>query len=367
MKVAWCVLIVALWVAIAWPPPSRAHAEDGPTAVTKHVVLAQASPDEPLDPFLARKLFLEARALLDRDKPQSACELFEESQRLAPTLATLLNLGLCHRRAGRLVTAHDYFRQAEKMATLKGDAERGDEAHDAAAALAAERATLTLRISSADGTVLDVRIDDVPQPREVWERPMFIDAGEHRISVQKGSDRPWQGSVSVVDGSKHMVVIPELQPRSAHETPAPPSAPPPPPSPSIRAEPIAVGPAPLTDADPGLGTGRVVALSLGGAGIAALGASLFFTLTAKSQHDDAKDSCKQPDDVCRPEELEERASAIDKADVATVLVISGGAAVAGGLVLWILSAPETDRAKAVAPVSVRASPTAVMAEWRGTL
>src|SRR5262245_48244210 len=142
-------------------------------------VVREPSPEtaDPASPetLSADKLFLEGRALIRQGKPQDACPMLERSHRLQPTLATLLNLGLCHRYSGHLATPHEYYRQAEVKATLENDSKRRDFAHEEAAALSTQRASLTLRISGNQDATLAVRIDDVVQPREVWERPMFID------------------------------------------------------------------------------------------------------------------------------------------------------------------------------------------------
>jgi Tfp pilus assembly protein PilF len=94
-------------------------------------------------------LFLQGRKLINEGQPAEACIALERSQKLVPTIGTLLNLGMCHSYAGHLATAHDYYRQAEVLATLQRDARRREHAHNEAAALAARRASLTLRIPAA--------------------------------------------------------------------------------------------------------------------------------------------------------------------------------------------------------------------------
>src|SRR4051794_28883968 len=65
------------------------------------------SDGETFEAITARKLFLEGRALLERQQFAPACERLERSHKLVPTLGTLLNLGLCHSFSGHLATAHE--------------------------------------------------------------------------------------------------------------------------------------------------------------------------------------------------------------------------------------------------------------------
>jgi tetratricopeptide (TPR) repeat protein len=357
------MLLVALWL------PCRSLAQDAHTAAAPSgAALENAGADAAADDGLnARKLFLEGRALLERGQAQAACQLLERSHQLAPTLGTLLNLGLCHRYSGRLATAHDYYRRAEVMATLAGDTERREFAHNEAAAIAAQRATLTLRVSGDPAVALDVRLDDVSEPREVWERPMFIDAGEHRISVQApdAPDQPgWQGVVTVVDGGRHLLVIPDLRPQSAEANAAPEMA-----APlsvralATRAEPAAAAAEPKTDS--GLNAGRVVALSLAGAGLAALGVGLAYGVAAHSSYSKSVSLCQPDTDVCTSRGVGLRDDAQADASVATALSVAGGAALLSGIVVWFLaqpSAPEREK-----PLALAVSPSSVTAEWRCSL
>jgi hypothetical protein len=317
---------------------------------------AQAPADPPpaeqsTDALIATKLFLEGRALLNQNKPQEACPLLERSHQIAPSLATLLNLALCHEYNGRLATAHEYYRRAETMATLAGDPKRQEFAHDAAAALAARRASLVLQFSGKTQLKGEVKIDDVPQPQEVWSEPMFLDAGEHQVAVRATGYGPWRGSVVLQDGGKHVLVIPELQPRKAA---LPPSAAPPQPGRAVAKAP----------ADPGPNTARIVAYSVGGAGIAALGVSAIFAVMARSKYDDSKPDCRS-NDICNGRGVRLRDAALADASVSTVLAIAGGTVLVGGLVTWLLAAPGTRTESR--QLSILAGRDVIGAQWRTAL
>ena len=332
----------------------------------------EAAPDDPddsVEAITARKLFLEGRALLDHNQPRAACDKLERSHKLVPTLAALLNLGLCHSYSGHLATAHDYYRQAEVLATLQKDTRRREFAHDEAAALAPRRATLTLRITGNTGDALDVRIDDIVKPREVWELPMFIDAGEHRIRVQAAGLQSWEGNVSVTDGNQHVVVIPELVSRAEVVSK--------PPDESVRAAEAPVAPEldsrtsqwigapanPHTDQTSSLSPSRIAALSVAGAGVVALGLGLAFTLSARATYDESEAHCRS-NDRCTPTGVELREDAHDAATRATVFAISGAVALGAGAVWWFVAGPE--RPGAEAPLGLVPGPDSLAARWSGS-
>jgi hypothetical protein len=289
-----------------------------------------------VDSVTAARLFLEGRALLEQGQPRAACELLERSKRLTTTLGVLLNLGLCHRFSGRLATAHDYYRQAEIMATLENDQQRLEVAHEEAAALSAQRATLTLRISGSPDTPLEVWVDDVSLAREEWEKPRYMDAGDHRISVRSNSHESWQGTMIIVDGKQHVFVIPEFWTKAAGAPPAPEATAPADVARAATAELVRVPSTRTQAAEPStLGTGSILGLAIAGAGLAALGVSAAYSISAKNDFDQSSGSCRN--DICDAEGRRLRDDAFDDATRATVLGISGGVALAGGLALWLLS------------------------------
>jgi hypothetical protein len=350
---------------------SRRSLAQEPGSTSNHTE-SPAAPDpdqtnESVEVIEARRLFLEGRELLNQGHPREACTPLERSQKLAPAIGTLLNLGMCHSYAGHLATAHEYYRQAEVLATLQQDTRRREHAHDAAAALAPRRATLTLRIPTAPDAKLEVRVDEIVQPREIWSNPMYIDAGDHRIVVQSPDKQSWQGIVTVVDGNKHVIEIPELQSTPATSIDAAHSelvSPQGKPETVISADSI-LNRDQVPPDDAGLGTTRLVALGVGGAGIAALGASLIYTIAARSTYDDSSRSCRS-NDVCGKEGIRLRDDARADAGRATVFGIAGGAALVGGVLLWFLAQPPAEKPRATT-LTMNAGAGSVSAEFTSVL
>jgi hypothetical protein len=275
-----------------------------------------------------------------------------------PAIGTLLNLGLCHRELDNVVTAHDYYRRAEVLATLSGDNKRQEAAHYEAAQLAPHRATLWLRIPSAEAGELEVRIDDIPQPHEVWSKPMFIDAGDHTVSIRAPEHEPFQRHVHIENGVRQELVVPDLQRQ--------PSAP------LVAAEPA---PHPSTMVSPEVlalhqsrqrqqaewGGMRIASFGVGGAGIVSIGVGLLFGQLAKNANDDSAAHCNK---TCTDQGVLLRDTAFDHATRSTVLSIAGGVALASGVALWLLApAPDVAPGPTLALVLSR---DALGPELRGT-
>jgi tetratricopeptide (TPR) repeat protein len=82
----------------------------------------RAAPDEAT--ARANALFAQAKRLLSTGEVAAACARFEESHRLAPRAGTLLNLGLCHERQGKLEDARRELAEALAAAQRDGRTDR---------------------------------------------------------------------------------------------------------------------------------------------------------------------------------------------------------------------------------------------------
>ncbi|HET6333303.1 MAG TPA: tetratricopeptide repeat protein [Polyangiales bacterium] len=368
-------LIVTVLTMLGSPAVSFAQESEPPIRDDDNPLPPSGSDsEESIDVIEARKLFLEGRELLEKRQLSAACDALERSQKLVPTIGTLLNLGMCHSTAGHFATAHDFYRKAEVLATLQRDPRRREFAHNEAATLAPKRATLTLRITANPDADVDVRVDDVRQPREVWSNPMYMDGGDHWISVEYKNSADaadvdkWVMPITIIDGNKHVLVAPEFHPeggKEARKAPEHEHAEAPAAAASIDyAVPSAGAATAREDVSPetGLSSTRIVALSVGGAGVAALGASLVFAIMARNAYDESEPDFCGKNNRCSPEGLRLRDDAFADATSSTVFGIVGGAALVGGVVLWFLSAP-TSRPSSLEAFKLSASSRAMTAQF----
>jgi serine/threonine-protein kinase len=85
-------------------------------------------------------------------------------------------------------------------------------------------------------------------------------------------------------------------------------------------------------------TRRLVGLGISAVGVVVVGYASIATLGARSDYHQAlTDHCRGETDMCNAEGLTRTHAALDTAHTQTIVAIVGGAAIAGGLVLYILA------------------------------
>src|SRR5689334_15756470 len=85
-------------------------------------------------------------------KYAEACSAFEQSQKLEPAIATLLNLAGCREKVGQIATAWGLFLDAERQTRGASDAanqQLHDVARDKAAKLEPRVSKLTINVPKA--------------------------------------------------------------------------------------------------------------------------------------------------------------------------------------------------------------------------
>ncbi|HMG23632.1 MAG TPA: hypothetical protein VK607_19995 [Kofleriaceae bacterium] len=282
----------------------------------------------------AEALFRDGRGLIKSGKLAPGCDKLAASERLETSIGTLLNLGDCREKLGKLASAWAAFRKAEAMARRAGgDDKRQAEAVRRAALLEPRLANLVISVPNrVDGLI--VRRDNEPVDEAVWNTPLPVDPGSYAIAAEAPGRSPWRTTIEIAAGaSRRVVVIPNL-PRAA---PAPPTdlvaaAPWPPPRPEMVQRTRAPAPRSTWTATRGVSAAFAVA------GAGAAGAGIYFGLRARNFSDSADQRC--PGAVCDdPEGLRLNDDAQTAAWRANVLYIAGGAALATAAVLWFVGAP----------------------------
>src|SRR5689334_12967515 len=104
----------------------------------------------------AEALFRDGRALIRRGKLAPGCDKLAASERLETSVGTLLNLGDCREKLGKLASAWAAFRKAEAMARRAGsDDKRQAEAERRARQLEPKLSNLEIRVAQRnDGLVV---------------------------------------------------------------------------------------------------------------------------------------------------------------------------------------------------------------------
>ncbi|MGZ5969375.1 MAG: hypothetical protein ACXWP4_16995 [Polyangiales bacterium] len=258
--------------------------------------LAQADESE------ADRLFREGQESMAAKDYPAACAKFAASLRLQAGIGTRLWLADCYEKGGRLASAWHVFRDAAASAIEANDT-RAEVASSRAAALEPKLARIVLHLGPR--APLEIRVDGVKLPASQWSAPIFVDKGRHELhvvatateSVDRVVDVDAEGKVYDVD------LVPETKP---------------PPAPTQQ--PSRLWP--------------TVGWSLVAASAASIGVGAYLGLHAKSKYDDAADHCPSS---CDDAGYDQRKSAFHFATGSTIAFVAGGAFLAAGITVLVVS------------------------------
>jgi tetratricopeptide (TPR) repeat protein len=289
---------------------------------------ARARADEP-QLSEAEALFQHGVELMKADQCAEAVPEFLKSNALDASAATLLNLGTCYARLGRKASAW----KAYQKAALAAQSESNDALRERATqALSILGPTLTkVQIVTPKGsTALALRLNGEALS-DYDGLPIPLDPGQSVIEAAAPGREPWRKTVTADDvGATLVIEVPDLRtadlppPRVASQPQPQPQPQPPPPKPE-RALDL-----------------RVPAAVTGGAGLVALAIGTAFGLGAQGTYSDSRSNCVG--NRCTQAGIDQRDSARSKAAASTVLFSVGIAAVATGVVMWLVS-PAAAQAK----------------------
>ncbi|WP_437806129.1 hypothetical protein [Sorangium sp. So ce1078] len=279
----------------------------------------------------------EAQALLASDRPDAACPKLEESERLRPSTETKLELARCHERTGRLARAWALYTEIDAAEAAGGDAKRGAEARERAAALAQQLPRLAIVVSDEVRTLpgLEVTLDGAAAREVGTARP--VEPGKHRVTATAPGRQAFSREVEVRQpGELVEVNVRALEPHAAAPAPAPPAAD------LERRPPLPYGQRP----DP---IHRDLMWVTGGLTLAGIALGSTFGGLAISTWDQvedrAKTACREPGrylDCAQPvPDMARRA--MSYATVSDFSFIAAGAALAGTAVLWLTLPPDGPR------------------------
>ncbi len=278
----------------------------------------------------ADDLFKRAKKLLAEHKYAEACAKFEESYQLDPGIGGELNVGKCYEEWGKLGHAYHAYVEAERQAKAASDPREG-KIHDLVAAIEPQVPRLVIHVpAGVDQAALSVSIDGQPVPSGDLAKPQLVDPGPKQVEYASGSVKK-QKLVPVERGGASEVTL-EL-PATTPEKPDKADKP----DKSDNAKPVAAAPE-----SPGH-TQRIAGIAVGGAGVVGIAVASYLALSARSNYNSALSAdCMGMKNACDPAGLTATHDARSRANIATVVGALGIAAVAGGVVLYLLAPDAAD-------------------------
>jgi hypothetical protein len=274
----------------------------------------------------AKTLFEQGQKQLEEKNYEAACASFKASNDAVARVGTLLNLGDCYEKAGKLASAWGAYFDAISLGRRQGKPEYEEFAQKKKDELEPRLSKMTIVVPpeiKVEG--MKVQRDKVAVEAAAWGVPMAVDPGTHQIDVTAPHKLPFHAEAVVDDDHKTVTVTveklaeaPTAWPRSNQ--------------PEVIERVVQV---------PSSWTGlRIAGVVAGSAGVVAVAIGSVLALVANSNYQSAfKTQCNSDPNACTPQGVANGASAHSLADVATGLFVGGLVAVAGGITLFAVGAP----------------------------
>jgi hypothetical protein len=295
--------------------------------------LAAAQTD---DKVSAEALFRAGREALTKGDHATACQRFEESNRLEPAVGTVFNIANCREKLGQLASAWQRYQEAVQK--LPSGDDRIKIASQRAAALEPRlpRLTLSLPPDAPPGTVI------VKDGTELGSGslgvPLPVDPGEHTLTVRAPGHQDERSQITLAEAENRELTLKLGEPKSN--------------LPEAR-EGLSIGVVPPpTDTrgqDSGSSGQRTLGYAVGAVGVVGLAVSLGTGAMVLSKKSTVEDECVNKQ--CTDEGLEAGDSGRTLSTISTVSFVAGLVGVGTGLVL-VLTSDDTSGAT----TSVSAAP-----------
>jgi hypothetical protein len=178
----------------------------------------------------AEIMFRKGKQLLADGKTAEACAAFDASQKLDPTVSTLLNQANCREKNGQLATAWGLFLEAERQ--TRGGGDENKQLHQVATGKVAKlEPRLSMLTINADAKVagLEVRRDTTVIDPVTYNQALPIDGGTYKITAKAPGKVEWSTTIKLEnEKDAKTVTVPRLEePKKAAPPPvtAPPESP----------------------------------------------------------------------------------------------------------------------------------------------
>lgn len=172
---------------------------------------------------LAETLFFTARGLMEAGRYSEACDKLAESYRLDAAAGTLLNLGVCHQRVGKIASAWGEFREALADARKANRPDREKVASDAIASLEPDLPYLTITVPDAVKRIpgLVISRNGVPLNAAAWNTELPVDPGKVDIQETAPAYKPKTLALQI-ESKEHKTITAEGLVLAPIERPPPP-------------------------------------------------------------------------------------------------------------------------------------------------
>ena len=256
-------------------PRTRGGVRPGLFAVVAALGLSFTNAAWANDIALAEKFFKDGLKAMEANDYVTACKAFAGSNEADPSPGTLINLGTCQERQGKIASAWGSYNTAAGMADQRGQTARAQTARDAAAKIEPQLHKLVISLKVVPDEVVVLR-NGVAVPKLALGAEIPVDPGEHVIEVTAKGKKKWLGRIVARPGAG----VDRLE------------------IPALVDEPVVVPPggAPGGEVPQGSrgSTQRVVGGVVTGAGVVAGGVALGLQLLALSVSRDADKICALP-------------------------------------------------------------------------
>jgi hypothetical protein len=159
------------------------------------------------------RLFREGRELMLDGRFAQACPKLEESQRLEPHTGTILNLGACHERLGKVASAWIEYQTALTAAHAEGQTERERLAQDRISAVEPRVPWITIDVRDASRSMegLVVTLDGAAIRSAAFGKEMPVDPGPHVVVAIAPARKRFEMTADLHESERRVVTIAALE------------------------------------------------------------------------------------------------------------------------------------------------------------
>ena len=286
----------------------------------------------------ADALFREGRTLLDAKRFDEACPKLAESQKQEPGAGTLLALALCHEGQGKTATAWNELNEAAALGKRVGRTDLAGAAQKRANAMEPLLARIVVHVPRAEDAEYRVKCDGELLDAKLWDTPIAVDPGEHRVDVSAKGKVARSYAVRLTGAGVTEILIDKLE-----DSPRPAAAAKPEPA-RVRLVSTVPDAAPESRG----GAQRTIGLTLVGLGVVGLGTGAYFGGKALSESAEGRRACATT--PCPAQAQADATDANDRAKssmlTSIVTIGAGTGAIALGTVVYMMAPSAPSRGAA---------------------